>query len=44
MRATVEQLEAAARGASEEEAIPSGDELAREIEKFLRDQGGDGEA
>ena len=44
MRATVEQLEAAARGASEEEAIPSGDELAREIEKFLRDQGSEGDS
>jgi PAC2 family len=41
MRATVAQLEAAARASDEDDepAIPTGDELAREIEKFLRDQG-----
>jgi hypothetical protein len=41
MRATVAQLEAAATSAaSEEQRIPSGDELAREIQKYLRDQDG----
>jgi PAC2 family len=45
MRATVAQLEAAATSSAEEEEqpIPTGDELAREIEKFLRDQGDAGE-
>ncbi len=37
-RAYLERLEASV----EEERIPSGDELASEIERFLRDQGGEG--
>ncbi len=37
-RAYLERLEAAA----DEEGIPSGDELASEIERFLRGEGGDG--
>ena len=43
LRQTVEQLESVA-GDLEEERLPSGDELAREIERFLRGQGDGGEA
>jgi hypothetical protein len=39
LRQTVEQLESAGDDADEEERLPSGDELAREIERFLRGQG-----
>ena len=42
LRQTVEQLEAAGNEV-EEERLPSGDELAREIERFLRGQGEGGE-
>ena len=42
LRQTVEQLESVAGGV-EEENLPSGDELAREIERFLRGHdGGEG--
>ena len=43
LRQTVEQLESAA-GDMEEQQLPSGDELAREIERFLRHNEPDGEA
>ena len=43
LRQTVEQLESVA-GDLEEERLPSGDELAREIERFLRGQGEGGES
>jgi hypothetical protein len=44
LKQTVEQLESVA-GDIDEERLPSGDELAREIQRFLRGQGeaGDGE-
>jgi hypothetical protein len=44
LKQTVEQLESVA-GDIDEERLPSGDELAREIERFLRGQGeaGDGQ-
>jgi hypothetical protein len=43
LRQTVEQLESVAEGV-EEEHLPSGDELAREIERFLRGHdGGEGD-
>ena len=41
LRETVERLESA--GDTESEQLPSGDELAREIERFLRRQGEGGE-
>ena len=44
LRQTVEQLESAGEEDDEEERLPSGDELAREIERFLRGQGEGGEA
>ena len=43
LRQTVEQLESVA-GDMEEHHLPSGDELAREIERFLRHNEPDGEA
>jgi hypothetical protein len=42
LRATVERLQSAA-GEIESEQIPTGDELAREIERFLRRQSGQGD-
>jgi hypothetical protein len=42
LRQTVEQLESVAGGV-EQEHLPTGDELAREIERFLRGQDADGE-
>jgi hypothetical protein len=43
LRQTVEQLESVAGGV-EEERLPSGDELAREIERFLRGHDGESES
>jgi hypothetical protein len=43
LRQTVEQLESVA-GDMEEHHLPSGDELAREIERFLRHNEPDGDA
>jgi len=42
LRVTVERLQSAA-GDMEEERLPSGDELAREIQRFLRRQPGAGD-
>ena len=43
LRQTVEQIESVA-GDIDEERLPSGDDLAREIERFLRGQTEPGEA
>jgi PAC2 family len=43
LRETVSRLESAAGDIEESERLPSGDEIAREIERFLRRQGEGGE-